>query len=88
MKPVTAGTCEQCGYTFDSAARVGSDRYKQPEIDSLGICVNCGDIHKFTVDGPHSLSSEEWVFAMQSPNVRKAVAAVRMVNDNRQHKHH
>lgn len=69
-------TCPQCGYKFDAFTRIGGERYEPPDIGSLGICINCGDIHKFTITGMQALSHDEWVEAMGQSNIRKSVEAI------------
>ena len=70
------GRCPNCGYRFDSFMRVGGTEWKAPSTGSLGVCIECGDVYRFTVVGPKSLPKEEYEETLRTnPTIRKVLSA-------------
>lgn len=59
----------------------------KPKDGDLSICAYCGALSKFVVTDDSStvveLSPEETKEAMEHPDVRKALAAIRLANETR-----
>ena len=70
------GQCPNCGSKFDSFMKTGGTEWNPPKVGDLGICIECGDLYRFTVVGPKSLDREEFEETLRTnPTVRKVLSA-------------
>jgi hypothetical protein len=68
--------CPVCGHKFDAFTMVGDNEWHPPGVGDLGLCIECGDLHTFTIVGPRSLTSKEYKEVVSTnPTIRKVLSA-------------
>jgi hypothetical protein len=82
--------CPACNHQFDDFMQVGEeDKYVGPRPGSIGVCIECGDLHVFQRNGSiRSLTRHEYIEALQkSPYLKDTLSALRKVHEEERDGH-